>query len=1499
MSPHRIALMAVGDAAHEAARWLIRHVDPLLARRAEEGRPSANVRWVRSDDDALSSTGAALLAEGQRIIVPIVIQRFDLGAFEALGRLIANSPLAQPDRVALAARLRYVAFSCPWLADNPNNGTSLFATLSERVRESILGQPGSRSGMVWNDPLCLGVVRADQRLWGLSDDLSRPTYELGRTDGIDKGDVDALHVAFGEASDLVDGLSVWLGPHSVPGPEAGEPRIEWRRKWVEGPTSAGKATLDGAPQRGQALDDWQQHRSRRPQLFVCLGEPGAGKSDEMTRLERRRSSATRIDLASSLRPERDVETTAEGLSDSDGTLILDGLDALDDSTAGAVLGVVADYLSGSPDLDRRAFVAARPSRWRSWWDEALENRTSFVKLHIEPLDEYDIKRLAAAYDADGVHFTREVRAGNLTALAGVPLLTHMLLRRFLEDGSLRTDRTDLFSRAVVELAREPNLRVRERSGGELPPPDDRLALAGEVAWQMQMRRLNWVDCSDSTSDAGLGRTDIVAYSTLPNAVRALDDLRQSALFTQVGPERFAFAHASFGEFLAARHAANRPNLNGVLDLLTAGSGGSGVLIDPTLGVAAWLAALNFAAARRLAETDPLALLEGRVEIPETERGHLVEQLRLGHEHRLLSLASFWRYDASTLDHEGLPAQTLAWLDHADVTVRQAGTYLARAHPNAETNRRLADMALDSSQPVELRSLCVQALERPDSADTVGHLLEHFGGDCSDPAPLPVWASLLQVGWSLGLLSVRDVIERLPTDVDSAAEDDWIVLFYRLAATVEGLDADALPSAIKWAGRQLQAAGGHRHHLATAILRKACTMADVRPDVAQRLAEALRPALCDPYATWPRLGPLNEPQQQAVLSYLVPLISDEEHVVDLGERESLLGGVSPEWLEEQSRSAAPAVAGNWSRLASDARWRATRPVRSRRPASRVADEEDSTDADWGGLLSKAIQAPDSADSRRTWRAADRALCALDGSHFRSTHVGEPSWSRLATSEKDRLIALAGAFVAAEPPDAENWFGTNRFTSGLMAAYRAWRLLHSEGRIDAIEPQVMVAWTPLFLHVIGDWGEAHLEVLRRMFRADPDSWLTWWRRWLDSAQTSDPVPQEPFNAASGCWNNRVASELRERLIASETPVAMCNAVLDFLLRQEDARALQWARDHLDRTGIAATLLRRRPDTWVHVLDYLEDHPGQTRSLLDPYLARHFGGPSVPPIDALRLADLYVLLRQHYPEPDLGTIISGAPSGASTLRRNLLDSILDGGADAVAALSRIVDAGILRADELNHWANLTLQARRREAAKRHSLPSVSELRRLRDEEATRYVESPARLLAVVCDTLDAVEEHLQGSNSPLSAVRGARGECQNEDDLSDFVRSELVHKLGSGPKQTIVNREAQIGPVKARPDFLVQAVSQADQDTITVVVEAKGDWSRERHSAIEEQLCNDYLSLYGDHAAGLFLVYRTRLDDEATAALQHRLDQKAASLCSRGRTVRAYILDLRCPELRSTRR
>lgn len=210
MTVHRIALLTIGDAARDAADWLTRHVDPLLARRAREGRPYADVRWVRSDDDALSSTGAALLAEGQQVIVPIVIQRFDLGAFEALGRLIANSPLAQPDRVALASRLRYVAFSCPWLGQNPNDGAWLFATLDEHVRERLLGQPGSRAGTVWNDPLCLGVVRADERLWNLSKRLDRATYALS---GVDARQMDAVQVAFGEASDLAERLIQWLRAH--------------------------------------------------------------------------------------------------------------------------------------------------------------------------------------------------------------------------------------------------------------------------------------------------------------------------------------------------------------------------------------------------------------------------------------------------------------------------------------------------------------------------------------------------------------------------------------------------------------------------------------------------------------------------------------------------------------------------------------------------------------------------------------------------------------------------------------------------------------------------------------------------------------------------------------------------------------------------------------------------------------------------------------------------------------------------------------------------------------------------------------------------------------------------------------------------------------------------------------------------------------------------------------------------------------------------------------
>ncbi len=211
MTKHRIALLTIGDAARDAAKWLFRHVDPLLARRAEEGRPSTEVEWLLPDNDVLDSPGTAVLDGGPRVIVPIVLQRLDLAGLNALGRSLGRSRHAGHGPAALASHLRYVAFSCPWLGKNPNDDARLFATLGELVRTHLVGRPGSPAGGVWDDPLCLGVVRADERLWALSQRLDRPTHGLGAAEGLDPRAAEAVQLAFHEASELTEAVLRWLG----------------------------------------------------------------------------------------------------------------------------------------------------------------------------------------------------------------------------------------------------------------------------------------------------------------------------------------------------------------------------------------------------------------------------------------------------------------------------------------------------------------------------------------------------------------------------------------------------------------------------------------------------------------------------------------------------------------------------------------------------------------------------------------------------------------------------------------------------------------------------------------------------------------------------------------------------------------------------------------------------------------------------------------------------------------------------------------------------------------------------------------------------------------------------------------------------------------------------------------------------------------------------------------------------------------------------------------
>jgi hypothetical protein len=259
---------------------------------------------------------------------------------------------------------------------------------------------------------------------------------------------------------------------------------------------------------------------------------------------------------------------------------------------------------------------------------------------------------------------------------------------------------------------------------------------------------------------------------------------------------------------------------------------------------------------------------------------------------------------------------------------------------------------------------------------------------------------------------------------------------------------------------------------------------------------------------------------------------------------------------------------------------------------------------------------------------------------------------------------------------------------------------------------------------------------------------------------------------------------------------------------------------------------------------------------------------------------------------------------LRNGLIAALVERGEpEAVAAMEAIVDA--CPQTPWLHWRLTQAREAVRRAAWRP--PSPTELLMSLSDPRKRLVRNDEELLMVILASLERLHERLHGWNGLVRSLwnEGASAKPKEEDFLSDFVRDHLEHDLPG----IVAQREVQVRRLKPRgggerTDILVTATHpepNVAQAIASVVIETKGCWNKELHTAMEHQLKQRYL-IDSDHRCGLYLVGWYQRDNgtrqcatasrKTLAQIRALLDEQAMSLSEGDAQIRAYVLDVRLP-------
>ncbi len=459
---------------------------------------------------------------------------------------------------------------------------------------------------------------------------------------------------------------------------------------------------------------------------VLLGETGIGKSDAMGELCGRASSrgaVLELDLgeyseASQLSEDLFNSSVFRQWTHGDGLLFL-LLDSLDEAMVGVrnIVGLLQRKLADLPFDRLHVYLSCRTTAWPETLTnhlvECYGDEQAVGVYHLVPLSRSAIALAATSVGIDAERFLREVADHNAQALASNPLTLRLLLNLF--ESGLPASSTELMERGLLALCEPPDVR-KDHGTAEPYHAAQLLAVASRLAALTLLSGASFIETgSDVTAPAGGVRLgDCVGGEEGDGAARVIVDeaavraTLKAGPFNGRGPHRFAFAHKSYGEFLAARFLARLDLPSAQLECLLCLEDRTPKAYVPQLReTIAWIASFDKRVLENVAQREPEILLaadlptEGAVTkaqivealIVRTQRGKLsYEQPR--------ALAPQLR----RLAHGGLAQQILtSAADRAlSDTTRELTLTIAEQCGLCEAADVAATIALDSRESLGLR-----------------------------------------------------------------------------------------------------------------------------------------------------------------------------------------------------------------------------------------------------------------------------------------------------------------------------------------------------------------------------------------------------------------------------------------------------------------------------------------------------------------------------------------------------------------------------------------------------------------------------------------------------------------------------------------------------------------------------------------------------------------------------------------------------------------------------
>ena len=449
------------------------------------------------------------------------------------------------------------------------------------------------------------------------------------------------------------------------------------------------------------------------------------------------------------------------------------------------------------------------------WPEILTNEFCAIwgdknvgVYELAPLRRKDVAEAVQASGFDPTQFLKAVENKEIQPLAINPLTLIYLIDEFRTNGNFSRSRSQLFFTSCKLLCTEKNPYREFSERTEFVSQSRRLALASRIAAVMIFcNRLiinvnaNEVDQDEMTLQLSMlqeGVETTGGYNFTFTQRDLLETVRQTALFSGRGPNRFGFSHQSYAEFLAAKYLSlYQLGIQQIKSLIQIYNDPDQITIPQLKNTTAWLNSILPEMAAETIKTDPQSILYGDIESLEFRfRSELVSSLLIQFEQQKILDSDWGGYiQYQKLKHPDLFTQLKPYIEDKNkhFLVRRVAIDIAKACEITELQNLLADLALDESEELHIRDHAAYALDP--IADTKTRLrLKPLALDCLlDDKDDQLKGSALHALWP-DHLTAQEIFNSL---TPPKRQNFFGSYFYFLTEFPKQLKIEDLPFALRW------------------------------------------------------------------------------------------------------------------------------------------------------------------------------------------------------------------------------------------------------------------------------------------------------------------------------------------------------------------------------------------------------------------------------------------------------------------------------------------------------------------------------------------------------------------------------------------------------------------------------------------------------------------------------------------------------------------------------